>query len=94
MSDIASNIKSVKEAVMQAADKAGRNYDEIKLIAISKTVEINRIKEAVDAGLTIFGENRVQEAQKKKSNYLHPLSGTWLAICSLTRLNTYLICSS
>ncbi|MDP6625399.1 MAG: hypothetical protein QGG87_02950 [Nitrospinota bacterium] len=94
MNDIASNIRSVKEAVMQAAEKTGRNYDEIKLIAISKTVEINRIKEAVDAGLTIFGENRVQEAQKKKPSCLHPLNGTWSAICSLTRSNTYLICSS
>ena len=94
MSEIASNIKKVKEAIRRAAERAGRNQDDIKLIAVSKTVETSKIKEAIDAGLTIFGENRIQEAQKKKPNCLHPLNGTWLDICNLTRLNTYLICSS
>ena len=94
MSEITSNIRRVKQAIRRAAEKAGRNQDDIKLIAVSKTVETIKIKEAIDAGLTIFGENRIQEAQKKKPSYLHPFSGIWLDICNLTRLNTYLICSS
>ena len=65
MSEIASNIRRVKQAIRRAAEKAGRNQDDIKLIAISKTVETIKVKEAIDAGLTIFGENRIQEAQKK-----------------------------
>ena len=94
MNEIASNIRRVKQAIKRAAEKAGRNQDDIKLIAVSKTVETIKIKEAIDAGLTIFGENRIQEAQKKKPNCLHPFSGIWLDICNLTRLNTYLICST
>lgn len=65
MSEIASNIKKVKEAIIRAAAKAGRNHDEVKLIAVSKTVDARKIKEAFDAGLIIFGENRVQESKKK-----------------------------
>ena len=45
--------------------RAGRSPDGVKLIAVTKTVEIEKIQEAVDIGLRIFGENRVQEAQKK-----------------------------
>ena len=67
MNGIASNIKRVKGKIAQAAIKAERNPDEIKLLAVSKTVEPERIKEAYDAGLTLFGENRIQEAQKKKA---------------------------
>lgn len=94
MSEIASNIRRVKQAIMRAAEKAGRNQDDIKLIAVSKTVETSKIKEAINAGLTLFGENRIQEAQKKKSCCLHPFNGIWLDICNLTRLKAYLICSS
>lgn len=94
MSEIVSNIRKVKQAIRHAAEKAGRNLDDIKLIAVSKTVETSRIKEAIDAGLIIFGENRVQEAQKKKTSCLHPFNGIWWDICNLIRLNTYLTCSS
>ncbi len=94
MSEIVSNVRRVKQAIRRAAEKAGRNQDDIKLIAVSKTVETSKIKEAIDAGLTIFGENRIQEAQKKKPNCPHQFNGIWLAICNLTRLNTSLICSN
>lgn len=45
--------------------RAGRNPEEIKLIAVTKTVPPERIIEAIEAGLRIFGENRVQEARDK-----------------------------
>lgn len=48
-----------------AAMRAGRNPESIKLIAVTKTVDIETIKEAIDAGLRVFGENRVQEALRK-----------------------------
>ena len=53
------------EGVEKAARKAGRDAKEVKLVAVSKTVEVARIKEAIEAGVTILGENYVQEAQKK-----------------------------
>ncbi|GER93471.1 YggS family pyridoxal phosphate enzyme [hot springs metagenome] len=59
------NISNILKKISHAAMRAGRSPDEVKLIAVTKTVSVEAIKEAVDAGLRIFGENRVQEAQKK-----------------------------
>ena len=65
MNEIAININNVLNRIEKAAKRVGRDIKDIKLIAVTKTVDVNRIKEAVEAGLRIFGENRVQEAQKK-----------------------------
>lgn len=65
MSTIAENIENVQNRIKRAAEKVGRDAKDIKLVTVTKTVDVNRIKEAVEAGLRIFGENRVQEAQKK-----------------------------
>lgn len=61
------NASNILKKISHAAMRAGRNPDEVKLIAVTKTVGIETIKDAIDAGLRIFGENRVQEAQKKIS---------------------------
>jgi len=53
------------ERIERAARKAGRDPKEINLVAVSKTVEVARIKEAIEAGVSILGENYIQEAQKK-----------------------------
>jgi pyridoxal phosphate enzyme (YggS family) len=65
MSAIKENILKVMERIERAARKVGRDPNEIKLVAVSKTVEAARIKEAIEAGISILGENYVQEAQKK-----------------------------
>ncbi len=62
---IAEAFKAVQERINNSAVKAGRNSDNIKLVAVTKTIELQRIVEAVNAGVLILGENRVQEAQKK-----------------------------
>lgn len=70
------NISSIYKRISHAAMRAGRNPQDVKLIAVTKTVSIERIREAIDAGLKIFGENRVQEAQKKvMSDELRVTSG-------------------
>ena len=53
------------ERIEKAARRAGRDPGEIKLVAVSKTVDAARIREAIEAGVSILGENYVQEAQKK-----------------------------
>ncbi len=63
------NINTIYKKISHAAMSAGRNPEDISLVAVTKSVTIDRIKEAVDAGLRIFGENRVQEAQKKVSSF-------------------------
>jgi len=65
MSSIRENYLKVKERIEKAARRAGRDPTEIKLVAVSKTVEAARVKEAIEAGVSILGENYVQEAQKK-----------------------------
>ena len=65
MLDIASNLERVRERLARAAERAGRRPDDVLLIAVSKTVDVERIRAAVAAGVTALGENRVQEAKGK-----------------------------
>lgn len=58
---IAENIAQVRQGIAAAARRAGRNPDEITLMAVSKTFPAESIREAYAAGLRVFGENRVQE---------------------------------
>jgi len=74
MSTIRDNFLKVMERIDKAARRAGRDPSEIKLVAVSKTVEADRIKEAIEAGVTILGENYVQEAQKKIEEIGHGVS--------------------
>ena len=71
---LAEAIQAVQDRINNSALKAGRNPDGIKLVAVSKTVKLNRIIEAVKAGAIIFGENRVQEAREKISNIKSQIS--------------------
>lgn len=63
--DIASNLERVRDRIAGAAARAGRCPDEVTLVAVTKTVDIARIREAVRLGVTDLGENRVQEALPK-----------------------------
>ncbi|WAC07512.1 MAG: YggS family pyridoxal phosphate-dependent enzyme [Thermodesulfobacteriota bacterium] len=65
METIAENITRLRERIYNRALKTGRKPDEITLVAVTKTVDSNRIKEAREAGVTVFGENYVQEAMGK-----------------------------
>jgi len=65
---IAESIEAVRNRISESAIRAGRGPDEVRLIAVTKTVGVERIKEAMEAGITAFGENRVQEARDKISN--------------------------
>ena len=59
------NIKNIYRKISSASIRSGRNPFDVKLIAVTKTVAMDKIKEAIDLGLRIFGENRVQEAKQK-----------------------------
>jgi PLP dependent protein len=65
MVSIAENLERVREQIAQATAKAGRAVNEIELVAITKTHPAEKVREAVDAGHTVFGESRVQEARAK-----------------------------
>jgi hypothetical protein len=61
------NIKNVFRKISSAAIRSGRSPFDIKLVAVTKTIAVERIKEAIDLGLRVFGENKVQEAKGKIS---------------------------
>ena len=62
---IRDNINKVKEQIARACHISGRDPEEVEIVAVSKTVQVNRIKEAISAGIRRIGENRVQEAWQK-----------------------------
>ena len=74
MSQIKENLLRVTERIERAARRVGRDPKEVKLVAVSKTVESARIKEAIEAGVSIMGENYVQEAQKKIEEIGRPVA--------------------
>lgn len=65
MSDIVTNLNTVKAAIANAEKEAHRNKGSVTLVAVSKTFDADAIRPALDAGQRVFGENRVQEAQAK-----------------------------
>jgi PLP dependent protein len=62
---IADNLARVKSRIDAAARRAGRNPAEIRLIAVSKTFDAAHVRAAWEAGQRDFGENKVQEAERK-----------------------------
>ncbi len=58
-------IQKIEQQIREAAEQAGRNPEEIRLVAVSKIKPAEMVKEAMDAGQRIFGENYIQEALAK-----------------------------
>ena len=63
--NLRNNLAKVRLEIERAAQKAGRNPTEIKLVAVSKTHPSTVLREAIGAGMSVFGENKVQEAETK-----------------------------
>jgi pyridoxal phosphate enzyme (YggS family) len=59
------NLTEIRRRIAEAAAKTDRRADEIKLVAVSKTHPSATLLEAIDAGASVFGENKVQEAEAK-----------------------------
>ncbi len=80
---IANNLEQVETRIAKACEKAGRAREEVQLLAVSKTWPAETVFLAYDAGLTLFGENKVQEAIAKVPQL--PDRITWHLIGSLQR---------
>ncbi|MGN1386355.1 MAG: YggS family pyridoxal phosphate-dependent enzyme [Bacillus sp. (in: firmicutes)] len=61
------NFSAVKEKIKQACERSGRNEEEIKVIAVTKYVSIERTQEAIDAGIHHIGENRIEGLREKQN---------------------------
>lgn len=73
---LAANLAQVRANIAAAARRAGRQPEEITLVAVSKTHPVELVKMAYNLGVTDFGENRVQEALSKISEF-HPQGMRW-----------------
>jgi PLP dependent protein len=62
---IADNLRQVRDRIANAAIKAGRNPEDVALVAVTKTKPVAAVRAALEAGQTVFGENRLQEAATK-----------------------------
>jgi pyridoxal phosphate enzyme (YggS family) len=72
-SDIRANLERVQTAIAAACRRAGRSPDEVLLVAVSKTMDVDRVRHAIEAGVAALGENRVQEAKSKIEALGHPV---------------------
>ena len=70
---VVDNYKDIKNQVMQTAIRAGRNPEDITLIAVSKTKPLSDIEELIEIGVEDFGENKVQELCDKYENVSKPV---------------------
>lgn len=62
---IRENVQFARDKIAEACRRSGRKSEEIELVAITKTVDVEQINEAIEAGIRVVGENRVQEAWRK-----------------------------
>lgn len=63
---VADNLHSIQTRIAAAVQRAGRKAEDVELLAVSKTFPVEVIQDAVDAGQTLFGENKVQELLAKQ----------------------------
>ncbi len=71
---IKENLAIVEDNIRKACEKAGRDRSEVTLIAVSKTKPVSDIRQAMECGITVFGENKVQEIRDKTAEIKEPLS--------------------
>ena len=71
---IKENLEVVEKNICEACKRAGRDRSEVTLIAVSKTKPVSDIRQAMDCGITVFGENKVQELRDKTAEIKEPLS--------------------
>ena len=69
-------LKRVTERIARAAEACGRSADSVRLVAVSKTMPVEVVREAIAAGVTDLGENYIQEA-REKFNALASLPTSW-----------------
>lgn len=75
--EIKKNLQSIHQRIKQACEQSGRNPKEVSLLLATKTVPIEKIQVAIDAGETLLGENKIQEALSKQAGLQHDSSLNW-----------------
>lgn len=76
--NIKENLEVVEKKIMEACKRSGRNREDVTLIAVSKTKPVEMIRECMDAGITVFGENKAQELRDKQAVITEPLNWNFI----------------
>jgi pyridoxal phosphate enzyme (YggS family) len=76
-SEIKSNYNIVREKINHAAEMAGRNFNEVELVVVTKGHSVNVVKAALDAGIRTLGENYVEEAEQKIKEFQGQTDINW-----------------
>ena len=63
-------LEQIKERIRKACESCSRDADSVRLVAVSKTIAAGTVKEAIEAGVTVLGENYIQEARENKVSLL------------------------
>ncbi len=85
MTDLGSRIREIELKISKAARRSGRTAEAVALMAVTKTRSPVEIQDAWDAGIRLFGENRVQEAALKIENWPRECVSEWRLIGHLQR---------
>ncbi len=64
--EVAGNLAAIRERIGAACERAGRDPAGVKLVGVTKTVPVERIREGIEAGIDVLGENYIQEARRKR----------------------------
>jgi PLP dependent protein len=83
--DIAVRLREVRERIRAAADRAGRNPEDVALVAVTKGVDAERVAAALDAGVTRLGESRAQELLGKAADLASRPEAEWHFVGRLQR---------
>ena len=76
MDHLSNRLQKIRQTIQAAASRTRRKDTEVELIAVSKTQLAESVREAMGAGLTHFGENKVQEARGKIEEIGRGIRGT------------------
>lgn len=85
LDDLRRNLASVRQRIATAAERVGRKASDIRLLPISKTVPVERLRLAYEAGCRMLGENKVQEAQHKSEELADLAELRWSLVGHLQR---------
>lgn len=91
MDKIEERIKRVKDNIKKACDRAGRNPDEVKLVVVTKSADIEAVKHVIKLGMTELGENRVQQLKKVTAQIEEYLEGSSEDGISADNINWHMI---
>lgn len=93
VAQIKKNLQKIDDRIKHATEKSGRNRNEIKIIAVTKQMPLDRIKAGIEAGIRDFGENYPEQAAEKIKTLTNDMNITWHMIGHIQSRKTDTVCT-